>query len=443
MAAPVSLVAARRHVLGNGLVVIVRPNRSTRSVALRLMLRAGSAFDPQGAAGTAHLAARLLDRGAGGLPGGRLAEEFDALGIAFDARARLDSLDLTIRCLSRHLPFALERLHLLASAPDFPASEVDGERARILTEIAEREQDTAAQADDLLSAALFPPGHPYREPVAGTRASVESLTRDRLTAFHRERCGPDGAVLGLAGDFDERDAVARIRRIYEAWGPAGGAGRPAAGADRPAGGSDRPALPRAGSLAAATIVRKPIEGKTQADVAWGFTPEIERKSPDFQAVMVMNTVLGDFGMGGRIGKSVREDAGLAYHASSYVWCGLTAGPVVVRAGVAPEGVKKAIALMRRTVADYLKRGPRPAEIQDAKQALTAAIPRRFETNLGAAAILADAEFQGLGFDFPDRAPALIARVDGPAAHAAAKRYVTPDRSALVLTGPDIPEKDLR
>ena len=435
-----SLVAARRHALGNGLVAIVRPNRSTRSVALRLMLRAGSAFDPPGAAGTAHLAARLFDRGAGGLSGNRLAEEFDALGVSYDARARLDSLDLTIRCLARHLPFALERLHLLASAPDFPADEVEGERARILTELAEREQDTAAQADDLLSAALFPAGHPYREPLPGTRTSLETLDRDRLIAFHRERCRPDGAVFGLAGDFDEKDAVERIRRIFEAWGTSSrDAGRaPAASA-----GSPRPPLPRSPGPTDAMIVRKPIEGKTQADVAWGFTPAIERLAPDLQAVMVMNTVMGDFGMGGRIGRSVREEAGLAYHASSYVWCGLTAGPIVVRAGVAPEGLKKAIALMRRTVKEFLRRGPLPRELQDAKQALAAAIPRRFETNLGAAALLADSEFQGLGFDFPDRAAALIARVDRTAAHAAAKKYVTPDRSVLVVTGPDVSEKDLR
>ena len=424
-----SLVAARRHALPNGLIAILRPNRSTRSVALRLMLRAGGAFDPPGGAGTAHLAARLLDRGAGGISGARLAEEFDALGIAYDARARLDSLDLTIRCLSRHLPFALERLSLLASAPDFPEDEVAGERGRILTEIAEREQDTAAQADDLLCSGVFPPGHPYREPITGTRESLEPLTRARLAAFHAARGGPQGAVLGLAGDFDERAALDQVRRVFGAWDARGAGPAPSR-------------LARAAPLARASILRKPIAGKTQADFAWGFTPEVERLGADLQAVMVMNSVVGDFGMGGRIGRSVREEAGLAYHASSYVWSGLTAGPIVVRAGVAPEGIKKAVVLMRGTVKEFLRRGPTPRELNDAKQALSAAIPRRFETNLGAAALLADSEYQGLGFDFPDRAPALIARVDRDATLEAARRYVTPDRSVLVLTGPDIPEKDL-
>jgi zinc protease len=426
--AAASLVAARRHELPNGLVVILRPNRSTRSVAMRLMIRAGGAFDPPGAAGTAHLAARLLDRGAGGLSGARLAEDFDALGIAFDARARLDSLDLTVRALSRHLAFSLERLHLLASAPDFPEEEVAGERGRILTELAEREQDTAAQADDLLCAGVFPAGHPYREPITGTRATVEPMTRAQLASFFAARGGPRGSVLGIAGDFDERDALDQVRRVFGAWTSRAG---------------DKAPLPRATPLERASIVTRPIAGKTQGDVAWGFTPQIERLGPDLQAVMVMNSVLGDFGMGGRIGRSVREEAGLAYHASSYIWAGLTAGPMVVRAGVAPEGLRKAIALMRSTLKEYLRRGPTPRELDDSKQALAAAIPRRFETNLGAAALLADSEYQGLGFDFADRAPALIARVDKGAAIEAARRYVTPDRSVLVVTGPEVTEKELR
>jgi zinc protease len=433
----VSLVAASRHALPNGLVAILRPNRSTRSVALRLMLSAGGAFDPKGAAGTAHLAARLLDRGAGGISGARIAEDFDALGIAYDARARLDSLDMTIRCLAKHLPFALERLRLLASSPDFPEEEVAGERARVLTEIAERDQDTAAQADDLLCAGVFPEGHPYREPITGTRESVEPMTRAHLSAFHAAHGGPERAVFGLAGDFEEKSALDLVTRVFGDWGGR----RAAAGAPNP-GRATPPRLPRAAALRTTSIRVKPIAGKTQADVAWGFTPEIERLAPDLQAVMVMNSVLGDFGMGGRIGRSVREEAGLAYHASSYVWSGLTAGPIVVRAGVAPEGIRKAIRLMRSTIREFLRRGPTPKELADSKQALAAAIPRRFETNLGAAALLADSEYQGLGFDFPDRAAALIERVDRASTIEAARRYITPGGSVLVVTGPELAEKDL-
>jgi zinc protease len=433
----VSVVSGRRRLLDNGLSIVARPNRDARSIALHLMMRAGCGFDAAGRAGTANLVSRLFDRGAGGLTGARIAEEFDALGIVFRARARLDSLDLTVRFLSRHLPFALERLHLLATRPDFPEDEVQRERARVATEIAEREQDTAAQADDRLSATLFPAGHPYREPMVGGRDSLQAIALDDLKTFHARHCGPSGAVLALAGDFDAEEAFDAAAALFSGWSGAGKA--------RPAGAwpEETPdPFPEAPAPSGVLRVVQPIAGKSQADIAWAFVPAIHRRAPDLQAALVMNNVLGDFGMGGRLGRSVREDAGLAYYASSHVWSGFGAGPVVVRAGVAPGKVVQAIRLMRRAVAAFLRSGPKPKEIADSKQALTSSIPRRFETNAGAASVLADCEFQGLGFDFVDGVPERIATVDRDAVMQAARRYLTPDRSVLVVTGVDISEKDL-
>ena len=432
-----SLVSARRRLLDNGLSIVARPNRDTRSIAVHLMLRAGCGFDPAGRAGAANLAARLFDRGAGGLSGAVIAEEFDALGIVFRARARLDSLDLTVRFLSRHLPFALERLHLLATRPDFPQDEVERERARVATEIAEREQDTAGQADDRLSATLFPRGHPYREPLIGTRDSLAAIAIDDLQRFHAGHCGPCGAVLTLAGDFEAAAALDAAARLFSGWnGPR--EARPAGVWPEQAGDP----FPEAPAPAGVLRVVQPIAGKSQADIAWAFAPAIRRRAPDLQAALVMNSVLGDFGMGGRLGRSVREDAGLAYYTSSHVWSGFGAGPVVVRAGVAPDKVVQAVRLMRRTVDGFLRSGPKPAEIADSKQGLASSIPRRFETNAAAASLLADSEFQGLGFDFVDSVPERIAAVDRTAVMEAARRYLTPARSVLVVAGADLSEKDL-
>jgi len=409
--------------------VITRPNRSVRSIALHLTLRAGAAFDPPGRAGTAHLVARLLDQGAGSLSGQTIAEEFDARGISFQARARLDSLDITLRLLSRHLPFALERLALLASQPTFPDQECAAEQARVTTEITERDQDTAACADMMLAAALFPSGHPYHAPPAGTRESVAALTREGLARFHGARCVPEGAVLAMVGDFDAAEALRSADHVLGAW--------------------KAPARPGAAAFAEAPapsdvqVIVRPIEGKTQADVALGFAPLVDRRGPDFQAALVMNSVLGDFGMGGRLGESIRERAGLAYYAHSYLWAGLLRGPLVVRAGVAPQSVRQAVDLMRRTVEAFRRRGPRPTELHDSKQALASAIPRRFETNAGAAALLAECELQGLGYDYPNRVPALIGKVSREAVVQAARTYLTLDRCALTVAGADIEASVLR
>jgi zinc protease len=198
-------------------------------------------------------------------------------------------------------------------------------------------------------------------------------------------------------------------------------------------------FPDAPPPAGARVIVHPIAGKTQADIALGFVPAVHRRGPDLQAALVMNSVLGEFGIGGRLGLEVRENAGLAYYAHSYVWAGLGAGPVVVRAGVAQENVARAVRLIRKTIARFLKGGIKPKELADSKQAMRSVLPRRFETNAGAAGLLADSEYQGLGFEFPDRVGDLIDVVDRRAAEAAAQRYVTPGRHVLVVAGADLPK----
>ena len=417
------VVAARRVLLANGLAVVVRPNHASRSAAVHLVLPAGAAGDPSGRAGTAHLMARLLDRGAAGLDAETIALDFENRGIAFVARARLDSLDLTARLLARDLPFMLERLRAVVAEPSFPDEECAAERARLLTEILERDQDTAAVAEDRLADALFPAGHPYHAPPAGRRETVEPIDRAALVRFHAERVRPEGGVLVIAGGISEAEGFALAERTFGGW--------------RPAGAPLALPFPDAPPPDGLRVIVHPIAGKSQADVALGFAPGVDRRAADLQAVIVMSSVLGEFGMGGRLGLTVRENSGLAYYSHSYVWTGRAKGPVVIRAGVAPPNVPRAVALIRKVVADFLRRGSEPRELADSKQSLAAGLPRRFETNPAAAAILADSEFQGLGFDYADSVPARIAAVDAKAVVEAARRHVTPERAVLVVAGPDI------
>jgi zinc protease len=428
--------AARRVRLDNGLVVIARPNRAARSVALRLVLEAGAVFDPAGREGTAALVADLLDRGAGSLPGEAIASFFDDLGVAYAASARRDTTEIELRLLSQHLTGVLERLRLIAAEPTFPETEVRRQKDQVLTAIAERDQDTAAVAEMELQAALFPPGHPYRHPRLGTRDSVSRIKRQDLAAFHRARFRPAGTILSLAGDFDPARVLDLAATVFGSWnGGPDGRGRTTPGAlgGRPAS-QARASIPDPPAPGQPVVVMRSIAGKTQADIAFGFTG-LRRLAPDLPAALVLNSILGEFSLGGRLGKAIRDRAGLAYYAYSHFTAGLGAGPFVARAGVAPDGVRRAIVLMRRTITQIVRRGVTPSELRDSRQALSSSVPRRMETNPEAAAVLADAEFYGLGIDYPERLPGLIGQVTRNEVEDSARKYLTPGRSVLVVAGP--------
>jgi len=420
-------MSAARTVLGNGLVVVARGNRAARSIAVRLVLEAGAAFDPPGKEGTSALAADLLDRGAGALTGQEIAGYFDDLGVFYSAGARRDTLEVEARFLSEHLPGVLERLRILVFEPTFPEQEVERQKGLTFTAIAERDQDTAATCEMLLAQSLFPAGHPYHAPRLGTRDSVRRIGRDDLVAFHRARFAPSRATLGLAGDFEPARALEMAAALFGPW-----AGAPAVRR------ADIPDPPFPDSPVVATCS---IEGKTQTDIGLAFRG-LRRLSPDLPAALVLNSIVGEFALGGRLGKAIRDRAGLAYYVYSRFTAGLGAGPLVVRAGVAPEGVRRALDLTRRTIEAVRRRGVSTSEVSDSKQALASAIPRRMETNPESASVLADAEFYGQGIDYPEKLPGLIRAVTRSDVEDAAERYLTLGRHVLVVAGPAIDKEAL-
>ncbi len=78
-----------------------------------------------------------------------------------------------------------------------------------------------------------------------------------------------------------------------------------------------------------------LPGKSQSDIAYGFTA-ISRLDPRYDAYWVMNNILGQFGLGGRLADNIRERQGMAYYAFSSFDPSLGVGPLIVRAGVDPE-----------------------------------------------------------------------------------------------------------
>jgi zinc protease len=96
-----------------------------------------------------------------------------------------------------------------------------------------------------------------------------------------------------------------------------------------------------------------IEEKSQSDLVIG-TLAPTRKSDDYMAASLGNSVLGQFGMMGRIGNVVREKSGLAYYAYSSLNSGIGPGSWEVNAGVNPKNLNKAIDLVEKELKKFVK-----------------------------------------------------------------------------------------
>jgi zinc protease len=150
---------------------------------------------------------------------------------------------------------------------------------------------------------------------------------------------------------------------------------------------------------------------------------------------MMNSILGQFGMYGRLGGRARKDEGLVYYIGSRFEGGLGPGPWNIYAGVNPGAVDRVVEIVRAEMRRMRERKVKPAELDDNKAYFVGSLPLQMETNEGIAGqILNMVRFRrGLDWllEYPDRVYAITAAD----VQAAAQRWLDPDHHALATAGP--------
>lgn len=407
-----------RSVLDNGMVVLAKRATATPAVTIHAMVQAGTVHDVPGLPGVAHFVARVLDRGTEQRNAEAIADALDDRGVSLSIKANRHTTGLAVDCLSEDLDSILGLVADILRRPSFPEDQVSLRRREILTRLRQDEDNPGARAVEAVLPLMYGAVHPYAWPGKGTPESVERIGRQDLLAFHRARYVAARTSLAIVGDIEPGRAVAAAVDAFGDW-------RGSAAEDT--------AVPSPVRRADRKIAVVPMPSKAQADIAYGFVT-ITRTDPAYYAWWVMNTVLGQYGIGGRIGDDVREHQGLAYYAFSSFDPHVVPGPLVIRAGVDGANVDRVIETIDAQVAKLAAEGPTSEEIADTKHFLIGSLPRTLETNAGIAFFLQAAEHFDLGLDYDLRLPALIEGVTRESAHQAAAQ-LDPSTAAIAIAGP--------
>jgi zinc protease len=412
-------LAPLRRTLANGATVIAQNTTTHRAVTIHASVAAGSGHDADDALGTAHFVAKVIDRGTETHSADILAEAFDNRGVSLSVGVSRHLMTFSCTCLSEDIEAVLGLVAEVMAQPAFAPDQVELRRSSIVTSIRQDEDNPAAVAAEALMAMLYPGGHPYGRRAKGTGASVPSITRDALVAFHRAHLGGQSLRVVIVGHVKADEAVALADAAFGGWSQPGGA--PLA----------PPPAPRGQVRTRQTIA---MPGKVQSDIAYGFT-SVTRPDPRYYALTLMNTVLGQYAMGGRLGDSIRERQGMAYYVFSGFDANVAEGPLMVQAGVNPANVERAIASIDEELTRMSSEGVTASELADAKHYMIGSMPRVLETNSGIAGFLHSADFFGLGLDFDQRLPGLLDAVTLDEVHDVARTFLVPDRAAIVVAGP--------
>jgi len=408
-----------RAVLDNGIVVLARANFNSPSVYLSGYFSAGSLFDPHEKLGLASFTASALMRGTQKRDFQEIYDALESVAAHLGFSTSVHSSGFSGRALAEDLPLLLDLLSDTLREPLFPETQVERLRAQILTGLAIRAQDTSEMARLVFDELLYA-DHPYARPEDGFPETIQNITVNDLIQFHRIHYGPRGMVITIVGAVEPQQAVEQVRQALGGW--------------------QNPLQPEPPPLPPFCPPDKPrrrhhaIPGKSQVDIDMGGSGPM-RRDPDYLAAALGNSVLGQFGLMGRIGDIVRERSGLAYYAYSSLNAGLGPGTWDVCAGVNPSNLEKAVDLIRGELIRFVTEGVTEQELADSQANFIGRLPLSLESNAGVANALLSIERYGLGLDYYREYAGLVQAVTPEDVLAVARKFIDPERLVIATAGP--------
>jgi predicted Zn-dependent peptidase len=271
---------------------------------------------------------------------------------------------------------------------------------------------------DLVTSAVFG-NHPLGRPVLGSADVISSVSRRSLGSFHRRRYRVDNVVVATAGSVDH-DRLVQLVETLAAKAPAPPARKPSARAPLVA--------PPPPSL---VFQKKATE---QYHVCLS-APGIARSDRRRFTASILDGVLGG-SASSRLFQEIREKRGLAYAVYTFSSQYADTGQIGVYLGTREENLGECLRIVAEQVEVIARDGPRPDELERAKENLKGRIMLSMEltsnrmSRLGKS-LITDSELLGL-----DRILAEIEAVDTDSVAQLATVLLPPEAFSVAAIGPN-------
>ena len=414
-ARPVNFPPYQMQTLPSGLRIIAVSHHEQPVVSIRLLVGAGSALDPKGKTGLAHLTASLLDQGTTTASATELNDTIDFLGGGMGAGAGTDLSYISMLIMKDSFDKGLQMLSDMARHPAFSQEEIARQRQQLLSSLQVSFEDPGFIANAVFDRLVYG-FHPYGLPQSGTPETLASITRDDLVAFHQKHFAPNNTILAVVGDIAPDEAFAAVRRVFGDW------------QRRDVAGSTFTEPP--GPTRRLVIVNKP--DAVQTEVRAG-NIGISRNHPDYMAVNLAIRILGGEGSN-RLHQVLRTARGLTYGAQANFDTFKDGGDFEAETNTRTVATGEVLRLIVDEFWRLQRERVGQRELDDAKAYLTGSFPLTIETPNAIAMQILNVLFYGLPIEelqtFRERVNAVtvddIQRV--------ARLYLKPDRLSVVLVG---------
>jgi zinc protease len=413
----IELPTVEKTKLSNGLNLWIVQRHELPIVAMNLIVNTGAADEAPAKAGLANLTAYMLNQGTKTRSATDIDSGLQSLGIESDVTVGPQATSVTLKSLTKNLDTALDYFADGISASMFPDTEFVKLKGRVSNALRQQKGNSAAVAANVFAKVVYG-DQLYGRQITGHMKTVAGISREDVIGFYKTNYRPNNSTLIVVGDVRPDDIKARVEHAFANWKP----------------GDVHPAeVPMQQMVAKPGIYLIDKPGAVQSSMMVGKVG-IERTSPDYYPVLLMNMILGG-GPSGRIYANLRQDKGYTYGAGSQFLFGKLRQPFRVQTQVQTISTKESIVEILKEINGIRGAIPvTPEELESHKQALIRRFPSNFETRMGIANQLLPEVTLGIPESYFRDYAANINAVTLADVNRVANKYLDPTGMAIVIVG---------
>jgi zinc protease len=200
--------------LKNGMKVMLKEIHTAPIISSWIWYRVGSRDEPTGKTGISHWTEHMMFKGTKKFPANTLDRAISREGGRWNASTSRDSTRYFETMPAEKIDLALRLEADRMKNSIFNEKEVASERTVIISEREGSENEPTFRLSEAVQHAAFRV-HSYHHEIIGDMADLRSITRDDLHSHYRTYYVPNNAVLAIAGDFETKSLLKRVKELFE------------------------------------------------------------------------------------------------------------------------------------------------------------------------------------------------------------------------------------
>jgi len=406
-----------RSQLENGVELLVVPQQNALSVAVSVLVRAGTAYESKKENGISHFLEHMFFKGTATLPTPlAIASAFENIGASYNASTGRDVTEYYAKAAPRHADKITKLLWEMYNNSLLDEKMIEKEKGVIVEELHMYEDDPRSKAGQLLEHALFGDQHAGWD-IGGTESTVRAISRDTLARYKERRYVGRATTVVIAGAISLSHARALAREYFGAL---------------PTGSTQKGGVVTQKSKKRALGAQRKLD---QSHLAIG-CPTISSTSPwrERYAQLMMASVLGR-GMSSRLFQSIREEMGAAYYVGAYPHMYMTHGYLEVYAGLSHGSVEEAVVRIGKELGRLRGELVSQKELKRAQEYIAGSLLVSLDTPQRLAGFYGAQIATGEELETPRQVASRIRSITPKQIQSCAKKFLKPENLRFSIVGP--------